>query len=192
MMIGDAYQCRINGSIPLIWQFWPGRPQLVCPVPNHFVDCFPVCQEWQQLSNGQGYILRMDYLHYLPLPAGPNIHSVGNLFKLKAALNIDANTNLTREVQTYHVINSIYDMPKRTSILMGLGFFRGSETPLPVHRPLPVLRVQIPELTSEMDSMPSSVFSDQALRELQQVRFRKNQRQQITGNSERENFSYSS
>ena len=190
MMIGDVYQCRVSGSVPLIWQFWPGRPQLVCPVPNHFVDCFPVCQEWQQLSNGQGYILRMDYLHYLPLPAGPNIHSVGNLFKLKAALNIDANTNLTREVQTFHVINSIYDMPKRTSILMGLGFFRGSETPLPVHRPLPILRVQLPELTSEMDAMPSSAFSDQALRELQQIRFRKSQRQKITGKSKKKNLGF--
>ena len=181
-MIGDVFQCRVNGSIPLIWQYWPGRCQLVCPVPNHFVDCFPVCQEWQLLSNGQGCILRMDYLHYLPLPAGPNIHSVGNLFKLKAALNIDANTNIVREVALYHVVNSIYDASKRTQILFNLGFFRGADSPLPVMKPLPILRVQLPELAKEMDSMPAEQFSDQALRELQKIRCRKHQRQQISGN----------
>ena len=107
---------------------------------------------------------------------------MGNLFKLKAALNIDANTNIVREVALYHVVNSIYDASKRTQILFNLGFFRGADSPLPVMKPLPILRVQLPELAKEMDSMPAEQFSDQALRELQKIRCRKHQRQQISGN----------
>ena len=94
---------------------------------------------------------------------------------------MDANTNIVREVAVYHVINSIYDAQKRTQILFNLGFFRGTDSSLPVVRPLPILRVQVPELTNEMDSMPADTFSDQALRELQRIKCRKTQRQQISG-----------
>ena len=181
MKIGDVFQTRIQGSIPFIWQKWPVNPQLLCPVPSHLAESFPVVQEWQLLSDNSGFVLRLDYLNYVPLQGGPNIHSAANLFKLKAALNIGADSNLIREVQQYHALESIYDTSQRTQILMNLGFFRGPDTSLPIRRPLPILRVEVPELTSRMDQMPPDVFSDQALRELQGIKYQLQKKHQNRG-----------
>ena len=183
MKTGDIFQTRIQGSIPLIWQKWPVNPQLLCPVPTHLAESFPVVQEWQLLSDNSGFILRMDYLNYVPLQGGPNIHSAANLFKLKAALNIGADSNLIREVQQYHIVDSVYDTTRRTQILMNLGFFRGPMSSTLIRRPTPVLRVEIPELTTTMNQMPPEVFSDQALRELQGIKYRLQQKQQNRGSS---------
>ena len=181
MTPGDIFQARVKGSVPLLWQKWPRQSQLLCAVPSHLSDAFPVVQEWQQLSTGQGYILRLDFLNYLPLPAGSSSHSASNLIKLKAALSIDRDVNLIREVQVYHSIEKIYDLSTRTQVLMGLGFFRKDSPPVPVVTPLPVLRVQCPELTNQMETMPPSLFSDQALRQLQDIKYQSHQRRQIQG-----------
>ena len=185
MMAGDVFQCRIGGSIPLIWQYWSGSPRLLCAVPSHQCDTFPVVQEWQRLSDGKGQALRLDFLHYLPLPAGPNTHHAANLQKLKAALSIENNVNLVREVSIYYTIDKeqIYDLTRRTQILMSLGFFRGSESSYPTVTPLRILRVRVPELISDMQTMSPDLFSNQALRELQNIKYHRHQRQQIQGRS---------
>ena len=181
MVDGDVFQSRIAGSIPLLWQKFSGQAQLLCAVPSHLSEAFPVVQEWQQLSSGQGYVLRLDYLNYLPLPAGPNTHHAANLLKLKAALNIGTDVNLIREVQVYHCIERLYDLSQRTQVLMNLGFFRKDPNPKTTASALPILRVRVPELTNQMDVMDPKLFSDQALRQLQDIKYRGHQRRQIHG-----------
>ena len=179
MMLGDVFQARVSGSVPLIFQYGPAQTRLICPVPSPFADSFPVVQEWEQPATGRSQVLRLDYLHHIPL--GPNIQNPANLSKLKAALDIHDHTDLTREVQMYHSINSIYTLAQGAHILMQLGFYRTRENqgPKPVPLGPAVLRVAVNELTSEMEQYPAKVFSDQALRELQDLRYQASQRQKF-------------
>ena len=179
MMIGDVFQVRVNGSVPLLFQFGPERTRLLCPVPSPFADSFPVVQEWEKPATGRSYVLRLDFLNHIPL--GPNIQSPSNLYKLKAALNMRDHPDLTREVQVYHTVNSIYTLAQGANILMQLGFFRTRENQGPNPIPLgpAVLRVAVSELANEMDQLPASAFSDQALREMQNIRYHASERQKV-------------
>ena len=166
----------------MIWQNGPSQLRLLCPVPIRFVDSYPVMQEWEKCSDGRGCVLRLDYLNYLPLPAGTDAQRPANLNKLKAALNIQNHSDLVREVQIYHTINRIYSISQATEILLKMGFYRPSQGSRGQPRRLepPVLRVAVTELLDDMETMPSTIFSDSALRAIQSIRHQRHQRRQIT------------
>ena len=183
MLLGDIFQARVGGSPAMIWQFGPTYTRVLCPVPKPFDDSFPVLQEWEKCHDGRGYILRLDYLHHIPLPSGSESRSPANLNKLKAALSISGHSDLVREVQVYHTIGSIYSVAKGAEILMRLGFYRASEgvSGIGTRKTPPVLRVQLCELTNMMDQYPCSQFSDQALRELHSIRHNRHKRHAVQG-----------
>ena len=168
----------------MIWQFGPTYTRVLCPVPEPFGDSFPVLQEWEKCHDGRGNILRLDYLHHLPLPSGSETQSPASMNKLKAALSISGHSDIVREVQIYHTVGSIYSVAKGAEILMKLGFYRTSEgsTGNCPRKTSPIMRVKLCELTSIMDHYPSSMFSDQALRELHSIKHNRQKRQAVNGN----------
>ena len=179
MWPGDVFLLRIKGSRPFIWQWGPQNTRVLFPVPLPFNDYYGVVQEWEKNHCDNQYTLRLDFLQRLQLPSSDHAHAAVNFDRFKAALNPQNHPSLTREIQQFHQIDNIYSLSESSQVLFHFGFFRPRDSEannIPVSRPSPVLRVQVEELLDNLSQYPAKQFSNECLRQIQDLQHSRGQR----------------
>ena len=95
---------------------------MLCRLPPHFCDGFVTNQEWELNTRDDSHTLRLDFLHRLSLPSTTRFESPAYYSRMRASLLGDVGV-ITKDIQSYHVVDQVYTIEEERSILKELGFY---------------------------------------------------------------------
>ena len=108
-----------------MWQRRPTGPHMLCRLPAHFCDGFVTNQEWELDTRDDSHILRLDFLFRLSLPSTTRFESPAYYSRMRASL-LGGGGLVTKDIQSYHVIDTVFTIEEERSILKELGFYNRS------------------------------------------------------------------
>ena len=178
---GDLFCVRVKRTSPSIWQrrHIAGDvcvPQLLFRVPQSFSDSFVTIQEWELNERSKSQCVRIDFLNSIQLPPSCPFESPAYWSRLRAA-TLGGLGQISREMQCYHVIETIIPPATAREILTQVGFYsthpidtiREAFKPLENHlgnQP----RVVVNELMDTSDAVPTAELTADSCVMLQHIR----------------------
>lgn len=157
---------------------------MLCRLPAKFCDGFVTTQEWELDTRNGSHSLRLDFLNRLSLPSSTRFESPAFYSHMRSSL-LGSYGSLTKDIQSYHVIDHLFSNEEERSILRELNFYhrppieaiRAAFTSVESERPAPgQSKVVINELLDEAETIPLATLTTDAvvqLHALQHERYRR-------------------
>ena len=180
---GDVFILRIHNSSATIWQRRSDGNHLLFRIPPPFSDAFGCIQEWELKPATGQQILRLDFLFRIAQPPSTGFEGVAYHCNMRSALSGGLDGSVNRNLQRYYVVDHIFTDDEARSILNNLQYYEQPHHPdyhwtqflnQTENRDGPVARIEVAELIDTLDHYPASTLSDSALRQLQEIRYRRN------------------
>lgn len=176
---------RIGNSNPTVWQRFVHGHRMLFRVPAPFTDSFPTLQEWELDPVRHYQTVRLDFLERLAMPPSTPYESAAFFDKYRAATIGGFTRSVCKEIQRYHMIDSVFSRDESLQILSELNFFKRVSSDDKWHqflaqvdaRPPPELsaRVVVPELLDSSEAIPVANLSAEAITTLHDLRHRRHQ-----------------
>ena len=178
---GDIFIVRLNGTSSTVWQKRATGSVILFKIPEPFIDAFGCTAEWELNVQTHFQSLRLDFMFRLTQPPATTFEGVPYHHNLRSALSGGVDGTLKRELSRIYRVNHVYSETERRSLMHDLDFYKSTSRVdekwsnfLSLVDPgTPVARVEVAELVDTMDTMPPSQFSDNALSNLQFLRYRR-------------------
>ena len=174
----DVFVARTKGCAATLWQKRPIGPRMLCRLPPKFCDAFVTIQEWSLQTDDESQSLRLDFLNRISLPSTTRFESPAFYAKMRAAL-LGGLGLVTKDIQSYHLIDRLYTPEEERSILNELGF--NSRPPVdaihaafaaafPAHHAANEAKVVVKELLDETETIPLATLTAEAATQLHSMR----------------------
>ena len=174
----DVFVCRPRKCAALVWQKRPIGPRMLCRLPPRFCDSFVTVQEWSLNPKDESQELRLDFLHRLSLPSTTRFESPAFYAKMRACL-LGGLGQITKDIQSYHLVDSLFTPEEERSILKELDFYSPPQVhpidtafaaAFPVHHQVNQARVVVKNLLDETESIPTAILSTDTVAQLHSMR----------------------
>ena len=182
----DLFVCRIRGSGPFLWQRLPDGPRLLCHLDEPFSDAFSTVQEWEYNVPSQTQSVRLDFLHRLAMAPSTPFESPAYFNSYRAATLGGFGRAVNKEIERYHAVNRLFTVSEVSDIYKEFDFYHIPPTDTlklafenldAANRP-PEPRVEVQELMSNVESIPTAILSADALETIHTIRHRRYQSRQ--------------
>ena len=161
---------------------------MLCRVPTPFVNAFATLQEWELNRQTGDQLVRLDFLSRISMPPSTPYESAAYYEKLRSATIGGFNRSISKEIQRFHLIDSLFSRDESLTILRELNFFRRpagdweqfiaqieSTTP---DTSMGQSAVVLPDLLDVVETIPVASLTTETVVQLHDLRNRRFQRLQ--------------
>ena len=181
----NLFVVRIQRSNPTVWQRDPRGHRMLFALPTPFIDSYATLQEWELNTLDGSQCIRLDFLNRISLPPTTPFESSAYYDKMRWATLGGFHQTVTKEIQRYHLIDTVFSREESHQILRDLNFYHRpqpedwleSMTAQILHTPEVSPRVVVNELLDQMEAIPTARLTVDAVTQLHDLRVQRHLRQ---------------
>ena len=181
----NLFVVRIQRSSPTVWQRDPRGHRMLFVLPAPFIDSYATLQEWELNTLDGSQCIRLDFLNRISLPPTTPFESSAYYDKMRWATLGGFHQAVSKEVQRYHLIDTVFSREEGHQILRDMNFYSRpqpedwleSVTAQILHTPEISPRVVVNELLDQMEAIPTAQLTVDAVTRLHDLRVQRHLRQ---------------